>query len=62
MRSIDLTDEEARTLLEVLEFTCSELRMEIAGTDRKDFREGLKKKKVFLRDLCRRLEKGLPGS
>jgi hypothetical protein len=34
----------------------SDLRMEIAGTERAAFREGLKKREYFLNDLLTRLE------
>lgn len=55
MPSLELTDDEARTLAEVLESTLSELRMEIADTDRQDFREMLKERKEFLQELLVRL-------
>jgi len=48
MPRLDLTTEEARALREVLDHHLSELRMEIADTDSKDFRDGLKASKDAL--------------
>ena len=45
---LELTRREAEELLKVLESYLSELRMEIAGTDSWDYRQGLKKRKVVL--------------
>ncbi len=55
MVQIELTSEEAETLREILLFYLSELRMEIADTDSLDFREPLKKKEEFLKELLQRL-------
>ena len=44
----DLTPDEREQLTEVLQVALSELRMEIADTDRQDFREMLKERKRVL--------------
>ena len=54
---INLTAEEAEMLNEVLTGYLSDLRMEIADTDRMEFREGLKKMEVFIKKLILDLEK-----
>lgn len=48
MINLDLTREEQDTLKDILESTLSELRAEIADTDRKDFRDDLKRQKAIL--------------
>lgn len=55
---IDLTAEEVRMLGDILESYLSELRMEIADTDSKDFRETLKTRKAFVQELVDRLGGG----
>jgi hypothetical protein len=45
---VDLTPEEERMLVEILESYLSDLRMEIADTDSKDFREMLKARKAVI--------------
>ncbi len=57
MVQIELTDREVQMLQEILESYLSDLRMEIANTDRMDFREQLKTKEVFIKDLQQRLER-----
>jgi hypothetical protein len=54
---LNLTAEETEMLKEILTSFLSDLRMEIADTDSLDFREGLKKKEVFLKRLLVDLEK-----
>ncbi len=51
MIKIDLTKEEQKELAFILESILGELRMEIAHTDRMDFRELLKKRKRIVRKL-----------
>jgi len=58
MIQIDLTSEKAEMLREIISTYLSDLRMEIAGTENMNFREELKKKEDFLKELLRRLEKG----
>jgi len=48
MIQLDLTDDERLVLLEVLDSDLSDLRMEIADTDRLEFREMLKERKAIL--------------
>ena len=48
MIQLDLTDDERLVLLEVLNSDLSDLRMEIADTDRLEFREMLKERKAIL--------------
>ncbi len=48
MITIDLTEDEAKVLHIVIASYLSDLRMEIADTDRKDFREMLKNRKQVL--------------
>ncbi|WP_025321837.1 hypothetical protein [Deferrisoma camini] len=55
MARLELSEEEVRTLVQVLDYALSELRMEIADTDRKDFREGLKAEKQTLSAILERL-------
>ncbi len=55
MIQLDLSDSERRMLLETLESVLSDLRMEIADTDRKDFRDMLKTRKAVLRKLIEAL-------
>lgn len=55
MVRIEMNPEEAGLLHEILEEYVSDLRMEIAATDSKDFREALKKKEEFLKNLLEKL-------
>ncbi len=55
MIRIELTDEEGGALQELLEYALSELRMEIADTDRKEFREKLKARKQLLMAVQKKL-------
>lgn len=58
MIQIDLTSEKAEMLRVIISTYLSDLRMEIAGTENMNFREELKKKEEFLKELLPRLEKG----
>jgi len=55
MIDMKLTNEEAEELKDVLTSYVSDLRMEIADTDNYEFRETLKKKEKFLKDVISRL-------
>jgi len=55
MAQLTLNNDETEMLKEVLVSYLSDLRMEIADTDLKDFRDGLKAREVFLKDLINRL-------
>ncbi|MBO8154801.1 hypothetical protein [Thermovirga sp.] len=56
---LEMTDEELELLRELLSFTLSELRMEIADTDSASYREKLKERKALLAGLLEKLEKDL---
>jgi hypothetical protein len=53
MSTLKLNAGEDAMLREILASYLSDLRMEIAGTDSMDFREGLKKREIFLKRLLR---------
>jgi len=55
MTQFELSPEEAAVLREALDAYLSDLRMEIADTDRMAFREELKRQEVILRRLLERL-------
>lgn len=55
MVHLELSHTDAEVLRMVLESYLSDLRMEIADTDSKDFREGLKARKLVLRGIANRL-------
>lgn len=56
MHRLDLTSEEAYVLRDTLQSYLSDLRMEIADTDRRDFRDQLKHRKGILERLVAALE------
>jgi len=56
MIQLDLTPEEQRILAEVLDVAISDLSMEIADTDQKDYREVLKSRKAALAKALRALQ------
>jgi hypothetical protein len=55
---INLDNDEAATLRDVLQDYISDLRMEIAGTDAMDFREELKAREAVLKRLLAQLGPG----
>ena len=55
--TLSLTEEEAAVSSQILQSYLSYLRMEIANPDSWDFREGLKREEIFLKDLIRRLQR-----
>jgi len=57
MISLDLTGDERRILAEVLESYLSDLRMEIADTDSKDFRDMLKIRKDVIGKVLQVLQR-----
>ena len=61
MVQIELTQEKAQMLGDILDSYLSDLRMEIADTDKMEFRENLKKKEVFLKELLRHLKEKEPS-
>jgi len=56
MAQIELTQDESDMLRGILQKSLSEISLEIAFSDRKDFREFLKKRKEFMEGFVRRLE------
>ncbi len=56
MIDLRLTEEEAGWLTNSLTNYLSHLRVEIVHTDRKDFREALKKRESFLENVIDRLK------
>ena len=55
MPNLELTEEENKTLAEILESAVSDLGYEIANTDSKDYRDGLKAKKANASAILERL-------
>jgi hypothetical protein len=62
MAQIELNREKVEILQEILRSHLSELRMEIANTDTKDFREFLRKRIEFLEQFVYVLEKESAGA
>ncbi|HSF30670.1 MAG TPA: hypothetical protein VLK82_09410 [Candidatus Tectomicrobia bacterium] len=64
MVQIILTHEEAATLRNVLSSYVSDLRMEVANTDSRPFREHLKRDEAMLKKLLQQLDTALaaPGA
>ena len=56
MITLDINPEEQQILVEVLNSSVSELGMEIADTEQKDFREDLKKRKAVLIKILQTLQ------
>ncbi len=60
MTRIELTPEEAQALSEILESYLSDLRMEIAATENRDWRGVMKERELFIKDVLGRL--AVPGA
>jgi hypothetical protein len=58
MRTIELNDQQANILRESLEHILSDMSVEIAGTDRKDYREEIKAERKLLRTILAQLGTG----
>ena len=56
MASIQLNDEQVKILLESLRSFLSSMSVEIAGTDRKAYRDEIKQERVLLREIVVQLE------
>jgi len=56
MQKLELTPQEEGELLMILERYLPDLRLEIAHTDKKEFRRGLVDREVFMENLIRRLK------
>ena len=54
--TLELTRREGEELAKVLESYLSELRMEIAGTDSWDYRQGLEERKIVLNQLLQQVQ------
>ena len=55
MAQLTLNNEETLKLKKILESYLSDLRMEVADTDRKEYRDELKEEESFLKDMIGRL-------
>ncbi len=58
MTRLDLSEQEALTLAEVLDATLSDLVTETAATDNRDLRAALKARKSIIRGIMERLGTG----
>jgi hypothetical protein len=58
MLQLDLTDEEHEILVQLLEESLSDLRMEIADTDLYDYREMLKRRKEAIMKVLQAAQAG----
>jgi hypothetical protein len=56
MSRINFTPREEKELLQILERYLPDLEREMADTERKEFRQELKKREVMMRDLIKRLK------
>jgi len=56
MPAIELTAEERRVLLEILERSHHNLRLEIVNTDHREFRRELKQREILMQELIARLK------
>jgi len=59
MSTLELTREEERHLLEILERYYPSLRIEVVNTDDREFRRALKQREAFMKDLIARLKSAL---
>jgi dGTP triphosphohydrolase len=55
MVKLELTEQQAKVLSEILDTFMSDLRMEIADTERKAWRDKMKEEEDFIKDLIKRL-------
>lgn len=55
---LDLSTEDARVLAEILASVMSDMRMEIADTEKMEWRDELKRRKMLLERLITELETG----
>jgi hypothetical protein len=56
MSKLNLTVEEEKTLLEILERYIPELENELVHTEKREFHKFLKERDVFMQELIRRLK------
>lgn len=57
MIQLDLNEEEREMLKDLMEEEISELRFEIADTERKDYRDMLKRKEALLKKVLEEVKK-----
>jgi hypothetical protein len=62
MVTLQMNDEEGKVLQNILENYHSHLRLEIVGTYRREFRQALKEREMFLDQIIERLEKARGAS
>jgi hypothetical protein len=62
MVTLQLDDEEAKVLQNILENYHSHLRLEIVGTYRREFRQALKEREKSLNQIIERVEKAREAS
>ena len=56
MIQLKITEEERELLIEILENDISDLRMEIADTDRREYRDMLKNREAMMKKIQQKLE------
>jgi hypothetical protein len=56
MIQLMITEEEQKLLMDILENDISELRMEIADTDRQGYRDMLKNREFLMKNIQQKLE------
>ena len=56
MINLEMTNEEAKTVKNVIERYLYHLQVEIMHTDKKEFRSALKEREKFLKDIIDRLK------
>lgn len=59
MVRLELDPHESSMMNEILHSYLSDLRLEISSTEKLTFREDLKKKEAFIKNVIQRMEKGL---
>jgi len=57
MVKLEMTEQQAQTLRDVLDSFLSDLRLEIADTERKAWRDKMKEQEDFIKDLLVQLSK-----
>ncbi len=55
MPRLELNDAEARNLSDILESYLSDLRMEIADTEKMEWRTAMKERELFIKDIISQL-------
>jgi len=59
MIQLMITEEERELLMDILENDISDLRMEIADTDRRGYREMLKNREALMKNIQQKLDQAL---